>query len=139
MSDKLENSLVVERVFRHKHEKLWRALTESQVLAQWMMENDFVPESGRRFQFRATPAPNWNGIVDCEVREVEPMRRLTYRWGVGGDLEWIVEWSLTEVEGGTLLRMEQSGFVPGQEAAYAGARYGWQKFFGQLEQVMDAG
>lgn len=138
MSNRMESSLVVERVFRHKPEKLWRALTETRLLAQWMMDNDFAPEPGHRFQFRATPAPNWNGIVDCEVCEVEPMRRLTYRWGVGGGPGWMVEWSLTEVEGGTLLRMEQSGFVSGQEAAYAGARYGWQKFFGQLEQIMDA-
>jgi uncharacterized protein YndB with AHSA1/START domain len=130
-------SLIVERVFPHPPEKLWRALTDSRVLAQWMMNNDFEPEPGRRFQFRADPMPNWNGIVDCEVLVVEPQRRLSYNWGVGsGELQWLVEWTLTPVDGGTHLRMEQSGFGPDQQQAYQGANYGWQKFFGQLEKVL---
>ena len=130
-------SLIVERVFPHPPEKLWRALTESRVLAQWMMNNDFEPEPGRRFQFRADPMPKWNGIVDCEVLVVAPQRRLSYNWGVGsGELQWLVEWTLTPVDGGTHLRMEQSGFGPDQQQAYQGANYGWQKFFGQLEKVL---
>jgi uncharacterized protein YndB with AHSA1/START domain len=132
-------SLVVERVFPHPPEKLWRALTEGPLLAQWMMKNDFEPVVGRRFQFRADPAPNWSGIVDCEVLVVDPLQRLSYNWGVGdpaGGLQWVVLWTLTPVEGGTHLRMEQSGFGPNQQAAYQGANYGWQKFFGGLERVL---
>jgi uncharacterized protein YndB with AHSA1/START domain len=132
-------SLVIERVFSHPPEKLWRALTESTLLAQWMMNNDFEPEVGQRFQFRADPAPNWNGIVDCEVLIVEPLQRLSYNWGVGGGdsgLQWVVAFTLTRAEGGTHLRMEQSGFDPDQKAAYKGADYGWQKFFGNLERVI---
>jgi uncharacterized protein YndB with AHSA1/START domain len=135
------NTLVVERVFPHPPEKLWRALTESTLLAQWMMNNDFAPEVGRRFQFRADPMPNWNGIVDCEVLTVEPLKQLSYNWGVGGaeaagGLQWVVLWTLTPAEGGTHVRMEQSGFTPDQQQAYQGAKYGWQKFFGNLERVV---
>ena len=132
-------SLVVERVFPHPPEKLWRALTDGPLLAQWMMKNDFEPVVGRRFQFRADPAPNWSGIVDCEVLVVDPLQRLSYNWGVGdpaGGLQWVVLWTLTPVEDGTHLRMEQSGFGPNQQAAYQGANYGWQKFFGGLERVL---
>jgi uncharacterized protein YndB with AHSA1/START domain len=132
-------SLVVERVFPHAPEKLWRALTEGPLLAQWMMNNDFEPVVGRKFQFRADPIPNWNGIVDCEVLVVDPLRRLSYNWGVGdaaGGLQWVVLWTLTPAEGGTHVRMEQSGFRPDQQAAYQGANYGWQKFFGGLERVL---
>jgi uncharacterized protein YndB with AHSA1/START domain len=130
--------LVVERVFAHAPEKVWRALTESPVLAQWMMKNDFEPVVGKRFQFRAEPMPNWNGVVDCEVLTVEPMKQLSYNWGVGGEggLQWAVLWTLTPVEGGTHVRMEQSGFGPEQQAAYQGANYGWQRFFGGLEKVL---
>ncbi len=133
------SSLVVERVFAHPQQKLWRALTEGSLLAQWMMNNDFEPVVGRKFQFRAEPAPNWNGIVDCEVLVVDPPQRLSYSWGVGdpaGGLHWQVLWTLTPVEGGTHVRMEQSGFRPDQKAAYQGANYGWQKFFGGLERVL---
>jgi uncharacterized protein YndB with AHSA1/START domain len=135
-------SLVVERTFAHSQNKLWRALTESRLLAQWMMNNDFEPEVGRGFQFRAEPMPNWNGIVDCEVLAVEPESRLSYIWGVGGaesGLEWVVEWTLTPTDGGTHVRMEQSGFSPDQKAAYQGAHYGWQKFFGGLETLLNEG
>jgi uncharacterized protein YndB with AHSA1/START domain len=142
VSNPTENTqtLVVERVFPHRPEKLWRALTESTLLAQWMMSNDFAPEIGHRFQFRTEPVPpKWNGVVDCEVLVVEPLRRLSYNWGVGGaesGLQWVVLWTLTPAEGGTHLRMEQSGFSPDQKANYQGARYGWQKFFANLERVI---
>jgi uncharacterized protein YndB with AHSA1/START domain len=143
MSNPAESTrtLVVERVFPHPPEKLWRALTESPLLAQWMMNNDFEPVIGRKFQFRAEPMPNWNGVVDCEVLIVEPLQRLSYIWGVGGSesaggLRWVVLFTLTPAEGGTHVRMEQSGFRPDQQAAYGGAKYGWQKFFNSLERVL---
>ena len=132
-------TLVVERVFPHPPEKLWRALTESPLLAQWMMNNDFEPAIGRRFQFRADPAPNWNGIVDCEVLAIDPPRSLSYSWGVGSPehgMQWVVLFTLTPATGGTHLRMEQSGFRPGQQQAYGGAKYGWQRFFGNLESLL---
>jgi uncharacterized protein YndB with AHSA1/START domain len=134
-------TLVVERVFPHPPEKLWRALTESTLLAQWMMNNDFEPVVGRTFQFRADPKPNWNGVVDCQVLIVDPLKQLSYSWGVGGSestgaLQWVVNWTLTPSEGGTHVRMEQSGFGSDQKAAYQGAKYGWQKFFAGLERVV---
>ena len=128
-------SVVIERVFPHPPEKLWRALTESPLLAQWLMKNDFEPVVGRRFQFRAEPVPQWNGVVDCEVLIVEPLKRLSYSWGALG-LGSVVLFTLAPAEGGTHVRMEQSGFRPDQEFAYKGATYGWQKFFGGLEQVL---
>jgi uncharacterized protein YndB with AHSA1/START domain len=104
-----------------------------------MMNNDFEPVVGRKFQFRAEPLPNWNGVVDCEVLVVDPPQRLSYNWGVGGSetgLQWVVLWTLTPADGGTHVRMEQSGFRPGQQANYQGAKYGWQKFIGNLERVV---
>lgn len=130
-------TLVVERVFPHPPQKLWRALTESPLLAQWMMNNDFEPTVGRKFQFRADPVPQWNGIVDCEVLAIDPLRSLSYSWGVGEGLQWTVLLTLTPVEGGTHLRMEQSGFTPDQKAAYQGAKYGWQKFFTGLDRILN--
>jgi hypothetical protein len=34
------------------------------------------------------------------------------------------------------VRIEQSGFQPGQEANYEGANYGWLRFIGGLERVV---
>ena len=65
-------SIVVEREMPHPPEKIWRALTTSALIADWLMENDFEAEPGRKFQFRAKPMPGWSGITNCEVIEAEP-------------------------------------------------------------------
>ncbi len=128
-------TLVIERVFPHPPEKLWRALTESRLLAEWLLNNDFELTAGRKFQFRREPMPHWNGVIDCKVLVVEPLKRLSYTWGSLG-LETVVEWMLTPAEDGTHLRMEQSGFASEQDRAYKGAKYGWQNFLNGLEQVL---
>ena len=99
------------------------------------MDNDFQPVVGHKFNFRAPPMPKWDGIIDSEVVVVEPNKKLSYTWGSMG-LESVVVWTLVPTKGGTLVRMEQSGFRPDQEANYQGANYGWQKFIGGLERVV---
>ena len=128
-------SLVIERDMPHAPAKIWRALTEGQLIEQWLMDNDFQPAAGHRFSFRATPVPNWNGIVDCEVLVVEPRSRHSYTWGSMG-MKSVVAWTLTATKGGTQVRMEQSGFRSEEDANYKGASYGWQKFIGGLERVV---
>ena len=128
-------AVVAERIFAHAPEKVWRALTQSQFIAQWLMRNDFEPVVERKFQFRAESVPHWDGVIDCEVLVIEPLKRLSYTWRSMG-LDSVVLFTLTPAEGGTHLRMEHSGFRPDQQAAYQGAAYGWQKFFGALERVL---
>jgi uncharacterized protein YndB with AHSA1/START domain len=134
-------SLIIEREMPHAPEKVWRALTQGPLIADWLMSNDFKPVVGHRFNFRAAPMPNWNGVTDCEVLVVEPQQRLSYSWSASGDeaangVKTIVTFTLTPVNGGTYLRMEQSGFGQNEEANYRGAQYGWQKFIGELERVV---
>jgi len=130
-------TLVIERIFPHPPEKLWRALTESPLLAQWLLKNDFEPVVGRKFQFRQESVPNWDGAIDCQVLVVEPIKRLSYSWEALG-LTSVVLFTLSPAESGTHVRMEHSGFRPDQPAAYGGAKYGWQKFFGGLERLLSA-
>ena len=128
-------SLVIERELPHPPEKIWRALTQGALIKEWLMDNDFQPVVGHKFNFRAPPMPKWDGIIDSEVVIVEPNKKLSYTWGSMG-LESVVVWTLAPTKGGTLVRMEQSGFRPDQEANYQGANYGWQKFIGALERVV---
>jgi uncharacterized protein YndB with AHSA1/START domain len=127
--------VVVEKELPHPPEKVWRALTQGSLLKEWLMDNDFQPVVGHKFNFRSTPMPNWNGVIDCEVLVVEPNKKLSYSWNALG-LGSVVVWTLIATIGGTLVRMEQSGFRPDQEANYKGANYGWQKFIGGLERVV---
>ena len=128
-------SLVIEEELPHPPEKIWRALTQGPLIKEWLMDNDFQPLVGHRFKFRSTPMPNWNGVIDSEVLVIEPNKKLSYSWNSMG-LVSVVVWTLAATGGGTLLRMEQSGFRPDQEANYQGANYGWQKFIGGLERVV---
>ncbi|HXC24693.1 MAG TPA: SRPBCC domain-containing protein [Gemmatimonadaceae bacterium] len=123
-------SVVLERDMPHPQEKIWRALTQSAVIDEWLMKNDFQPVVGHRFTFRA----DW-GAVDCQVMAVEPNTTLSYTWAAYG-LESVVTWTLTPTKTGTHLRMEQSGFRPDQEQAYRGAQGGWQRFLDSLDRVV---
>jgi len=128
-------SVVVEREIPHSPEKIWRALTQPHLIEDWLMKNDFAPVVGHRFNLRRNPQPDLNIVVDCQVLVVEPNKTLSYTWAAYG-LESVVTWTLTPTSTGTHLRMEQSGFRPDQHQAYQGAKYGWQKFFANLEQVL---
>ncbi len=123
-------SVVVEREVPFPPEKIWRALTQPHLIAEWLMKNDFMPVVDHRFKLTA----DW-GAVDCRVLAVEPNRTLSYTWAAYG-LESVVTWTLTPTRTGTQLRMEQAGFRPDQQQAYQGAQYGWQKFLAELEQVV---
>ena len=128
-------SVVVEREMPYPPEKIWRALTQGPLIEEWLMANDFEPVVGHKFNLRAKPVPNWNGVIDCEVLVVEENSRLVYTWGTLG-MGSVVTWTLTPIEGGTHVRMEQSGFREDQQANIKGAKYGWGNFINKLEQVV---
>jgi uncharacterized protein YndB with AHSA1/START domain len=123
-------SVVIERELPYPPEKIWRALTQPHLIAEWLMKNDFKLVMGHRFDLRA----DW-GVVDCRVLAAEPNKTLSYTWDALG-LESVVTWTLTSTGTGTRLRMEQSGFRADQQQAYQGAGYGWQKFLANLQQIV---
>jgi uncharacterized protein YndB with AHSA1/START domain len=129
------HTLVIEKELPHAPEKIWRALTQGPLIKEWLMDNDFEPVVGHKFNFRSTPVPNWDGLINSQVLVVEPHKKLSYSWSSMG-LDSVVLWTLEATTGGTLLRMEHSGFRSNQDAAYKGATYGWQKFIGNLERVV---
>jgi uncharacterized protein YndB with AHSA1/START domain len=118
-------SIVVDYTLNEPPEEIWRALTEPKLLSQWLMENDIQPVVGHKFNFRAKPMGDWNGIVDCEVLEADPPHKLVYTWQGGSDkneayghrLDTTVTWTLTPTStGGTLLHLVHHGFQPGDYA-----------------------
>ncbi len=130
--------MVIERVFPHPPEKLWRALTESALIAQWLLENNFEPVVGHSFHLQVPPLPAWDGIIRAQVLIVQPLQQLSYTWSTLG-LDSVVLFTLTSVDGGTQLRMEHSGFPLDQQAAWHGARHGWQNFLNNLAQLLQGG
>ena len=130
-------TVVIEREFPFPPDRLWRALTQPHLIEAWLMKTDFQPVVGHRFSLTG----DWGGTLDCEVLVVEPGRTLSYTWNFAHAdpayaLESVVTFTLAPTGTGTHLRMEQAGFRPDQKQAFGGARAGWSRFFGQLDQVL---
>lgn len=123
-------SITVEREFPHPPERVWRALTEPALVAEWFMQFDIQPVVGHRFGVTA----DW-GSLECEVVAVETGRKLAYTWG-DHDMDTVVTWTLEPTDTGTQLRMEQTGFRRDQPRYYGGAKAGWPRFFDKLEQLL---
>ena len=126
----MSETVVVEREFRHPPKKVWRALTESALIEDWLMSNDFRPEVDHDFTFSA----DW-GSVEGKVLEVVPYETLSYTWNALG-LESVVTFTLIPTDTGTRLRMEQEGFASDSDQNYRGAMMGWTRFLGNLENVV---
>jgi uncharacterized protein YndB with AHSA1/START domain len=130
--------IVVDDVFPHAPEMIWKALTSDELITRWlgMPSTGFAPVKGTRFTFKTKPAGGWDGIIHCEVLEVIPNQRLVHAWkgghesnvGYGAPLDTVVTWTLQKVEGGTRVRIVHSGFVlPRNETAYTNMSNGWKK------------
>lgn len=121
-------TLTFEFELKHPPAKVWRALTEPELLAEWLLPAlELKLEKGASFKFKTQPYPGWDGTVNCQFIEIEPQRKLSYKWVVGGDLEidTVVTFTLSPTPAGTRLTLVQSGFKPENKQAFGGQRYGW--------------
>jgi uncharacterized protein YndB with AHSA1/START domain len=105
----MTRNLRFEMVYPYPPETVWKAITTREAIAEWLMENDFEPRVGHRFQFRAKPMPGWSGIVDAEVLELEPPRRMVLAWR-SEVIDTRVTFQLVPVASGTRLVLEHDGF-----------------------------
>ena len=121
-------SISFEFDLHHLPEKVWRALTDPVLLAEWLLpvvDQKLQLEPRAAFTFKTQPYPGWDGTVNCRTLEIEAHRKLSYTWVVG-DMDNIVTFTLTPTASGTRLSLVQSGFKPDQKQNFGGARYGWK-------------
>lgn len=134
--------IVVEEVLPHAPETIWKTLTTGELIDRWLMKSTgFAPVAGTRFTLQTTPAGAWDGVIQCEVREVLPNERLVYSWRGGHDgnaeygsrLDTVVTWTLAKVDGGTRLRVVHAGFVlPKNATTMRNLRAGWKQVVGTI-------
>lgn len=139
--------IVVDELFPHAPETIWRALTDGALIGRWLMPpTGFEAVVGNRFTFHTSPAGAWDGTIACEVLEVVPNRRFVFAWkggdeanqGYGSKLETMVTWTLEPEAGGTRVRLVHAGFVPERnDVAYRGMSEGWPKVVAKLAEVAD--
>ncbi|HXQ14566.1 MAG TPA: SRPBCC domain-containing protein [Caulobacteraceae bacterium] len=138
--------IVVDEVFPHAPETIWKALTREELIARWlkMPTRGFEPVVGKHFTYETKPAGAWDGIIRCQVLEVTPNQRLVHTWqgghagnvGYGAQLDTVVTWTLSSVESGTRVRVVHSGFVlPRNHTAYAGMSEGWKTVVQRIDAI----
>lgn len=113
-------SVTVEQFIARSAKAVWAAITTPDWLARWWAKGDIRADVGHRFSLDMGP---W-GQQHCEVLEVVPERRLVYNFG-----EWRLVWTLSAVEGGTLLRLDHEGFdlaKPTDGFAHENMGKGWK-------------
>jgi uncharacterized protein YndB with AHSA1/START domain len=131
-------SLSLELDLHHRPEKVWRALTDPTLLAEWLLpvlDHDLRLEPGATFTFRTQPYPGWDGTVNCRILEIEEHRKLSYAWTVPF-LDTVVTFTLAPTASGTHLSIVQSGFGPEQKREFGGARYGWKMMTEKLVDLL---
>lgn len=129
--------IVVDEVFPHAPETIWKTLTTGELMAQWLMEpRGFAAVKGTRFTYQTRAAGKWDGTIHCEVLEVVPNERFVYAWkgghesnqGYGSPLDTVVTFTLTRVPEGTRLTLVHAGFVtPTNDTAFRNMGDGWRK------------
>lgn len=97
----------------HPPSRVWRALTDRELLGRWLMPNDFEPRVGHRFAFEQPPPFN-DQRVECEVLDLRPEEVLAFSWcgrrGRGPVLDTTVTWRLVAEGRGTRLFLTHAGF-----------------------------
>ena len=131
-------SLSFDFDLHHPPEKVWRALTDPVLLAEWLLPVVGLKlEPGAAFTFKTQPYPGWDGTVNCRILEIDAQQKLSYAWVVGDmALDTVVTFTLTPTASGTRLSLVQSGFKPDQKQNFGGARYGWKMMGGKLVELL---
>jgi uncharacterized protein YndB with AHSA1/START domain len=133
--------------FSHPVEMVWEYLTTSELMAQWLMKNNFQPMVGHDFQFRTGPIASldFDGIFHCKVLEIDPLKKLSYSWQSGpGEgkitLESVVTWSLQPKDNGTEVFLDHRGFEKAENLDfYNGLMHGWVEKLQKIDNLLKTG
>lgn len=122
----------------HSPNKVWKALTDPVLLSKWLLPvAEMQLKTGAPFVLSAPPQPGWDGKVNCQFTEIEPLKKLSYSWVVG-EIDTVVTFTLTPSDSGTRLSLLQTGFKETQKKNSGGARYGWRAFGARLEELLES-
>lgn len=139
---------IIKHLFTYAHPKelVWEYLTDPELMALWLMKNDFQPVVGHEFNFLTNPIPalDFDGIHYCKVLKIVPFVTLSYTWNTGPgngkiSLESVVTWTLSSTEAGTELTLEHRGFAKKENLAfYNGLLNGWVGKLAKIDKLLSS-
>ena len=142
LQDLIEREVLIEA----SRERVWAVLTDPKHIAGWFGDTaEMDPRPGGRAAF------GWSehGTFHAVVQRAEPPGFLSYRWARDVDTEpaegnsTLVEFSLTEIFAGTLLRVVETGFASlhaseaEQDKAVQENTEGWQSELAELKEYAE--
>lgn len=130
----MQTEIIHEWTYEQPPVEVWEYLTQAELIAVWLMPNNFQLIPGHEFQFRINPIPGLelDGIFYCKVIEIIPLKKLSYSWkgGPGNgifNMDTVCEWRLEPHGNGTKLSLKHSGFKEANQMLFAGMTDGWAK------------
>lgn len=131
----MTRTIKIKTILPYAVDKVWRALTDANLLGSWFMKNDIDAKPGQSFTFRMAPQKGWDGVTHCEILAIEEQKYISYKYrgeatgekalacasihsnaadqltkGIFTQLDTIVIFKLEPTCGGTILYFEQSGY-----------------------------
>ena len=130
----MQKEIEHEWIYKQSPSEVWEYLTQAELIALWLMPNNFKLEPGHEFQFTTKPMPalELDGVFHCKVLEIETYRKILYSWkgGPGNGvftLNTICEWTLEPYGNGTKLKLKHAGFKEHNTEIFIGMTDGWLK------------
>jgi len=141
-TDRIEKKTLL----RAPRSRVWRALTDAREFGQWFgvkLEGAFVP--GAHMRGKVTNKGYEHLTMELWVETIDPERLFSYRWhpfAIDPNVDYskepttLVEFTLAEADGGTLLSVVETGFdsVPlaRRPKAFEMNTHGWET---QMKQI----
>jgi uncharacterized protein YndB with AHSA1/START domain len=141
-TDRIEKKTLL----RAPHSRVWRALTDASEFGQWFgakLEGEFAPGAHMRGKIKVKGYDHLT--MEMWVEKIEPERLFSYRWhpfAIDPNVDYskepttLVEFTLADADGGTLLTVVETGFdaVPlaRRPKAFEMNTHGWET---QMKQI----
>ncbi|MEV5708921.1 SRPBCC domain-containing protein [Actinoallomurus sp. NPDC052274] len=138
----------VDEFLPHPPAAVWRALTDSDLMARWLMPNDFKLVIGHAFTFQGTPIPQagFGGTGHGTVLDFTAEKMLRISWCAAPEdpsrLESTVTFTLQPEGTGTRLFLVHDGFDPDDPYQVMARRFmggGWPGVAARIGEVIGEG